>query len=148
MVYSFAILAFSRAMRLGSTDVGLVVSEVGLVVSEMGLVVSEAGLVVSEIGRVVSEKGLVVSAADLVVSEVCLVVSSCACTINMEKRRVIKKTAVLNKNRCMGLYSISLEMCTVNYACIYRIQIGFLGKITGNIESVLLKKCVNKISHL
>ena len=141
MVYSFAILAFSRAMRLGSTDVGLVVSEVGLVVSEMGLVVSEVGLVVSEIG-------LVVSAADLVVSEGCLVVSSCACTINMEKRRVIKKTAVLNKNRCMGLYSISLEMCTVNYACIYRIQIGFLGKITGNIESVLLKKCVNKISHL
>src|SRR6188508_3132544 len=121
MVYSFAILAFSRAMRLGSTDVGLVVSETGLVVSEMGLVVSAAGLVVSE-------TGLVVSAADLVVSEVCLVVSTCACTINMEKRRVIKKTAVLNKNRCMGLYSISLEMCTVNYACIYRIQIGFLGK--------------------
>jgi hypothetical protein len=35
-------------------------------------------------------------------------------------------------------------------ACIYRILIGFLGKITGNIESVLLKKCgifVAKTGH-
>jgi hypothetical protein len=34
--------------------------------------------------------------------------------MNTEKRRVIKKIAVLNKDRCMGLYSISLEICTVN----------------------------------
>jgi hypothetical protein len=74
--------------------------------------------VVSEIGFVVSEAGLVESETTLVVSELRLVVSSCACTINTEKRRVIKKTVVLNKNRCMGLYSNSLEMCTVN-VCLY-----------------------------
>src|SRR5215510_2566686 len=100
MLYSFAILAFSRAMRLGSTEVGLVVSKIGLVVSDKDLVVSKIGLVVSEI--------------DLVVSERRLVVSSCACTMITEKRKVIKKTVILNKNRCMGLYSISLEMYTVN----------------------------------
>jgi len=111
MVYSLAILAFSRAMRFGSTEVGLVVSEVGLVVSEAGLVVSGTDLVVSEMG-------FVVSATDLVVSEGCLVESSCACKMSTEKRRVIKKTVVLNKNRCMGLYSISLEICTVN-VCLY-----------------------------
>jgi len=84
-------LAFSRASRFGSTEVGLVVSEVGFVV------VSETGLVVSELR---------------------LVVSSCACTTNTEKRRVIKKKVVLNKDRCMGLYSISLEISTVN-VCLY-----------------------------
>ena len=96
------------------------VSVVGFVVSEMGFVVSEIGFVVSEIGLMVSETGLVVSEIDLVVSELRLVVSSCECTTNTEKRRVIKKTVVLNKNRCMGLYSNSLEMCTVNVCLYYR----------------------------
>jgi hypothetical protein len=125
MAYSLAIFAFSRAIRFGSTEVGLVVSEAGLVVSAVGLVVSEAGLVVSAVGLVVSEAGLVVSAVSLVVSavglvvsELRLVVSSCACKMNTEKRRGIKKTPVLNKNRCMGLYSNSLEMYTVN-VCLY-----------------------------
>jgi hypothetical protein len=27
-------------------------------------------------------------------------------------------------------------------ACIYRIKLDFVGKLTGNIDSVLLKKCV------
>jgi hypothetical protein len=33
-------------------------------------------------------------------------------------------------------------MCTVNVCLCYRNEIGFVGKLTGNIESVLLKKCV------
>jgi len=80
----------------------------------VGLVVSEVGRVVSEVGRVVSEVGRVVSEVDLVVSGARFVESSCAWTINTEKTTVIKKKRILNKNRCMGLYSNSLEMRTVN----------------------------------
>jgi len=90
------------------SDVSFVVSGADLAVSNIGFVVSASDLVVSEAGRVV------VSVADLVVSDVRFVVSSCACKMNIEKTKAIKKKEVLNKNRCMGLYSNSLEMRTVN----------------------------------
>jgi len=57
--------------------------------------------------------------------------------MSTEKRRAVKKTVVLNKNRCMGLYSNSLEMCTVNVGLYYRTN-WICRQINGNIESVLL----------
>ena len=97
----------------------IVVSDASFVVSGADLAVSNIGFVVSAVGLVVSEEGRVVSAADLVVSDVRFVVSSCACKMNIEKTKAIKNKEVLTKNRCMGLYSNSLEMCTVNVCLVF-----------------------------